>query len=487
MTSGKWWRLGTVGVVVGLIGACQPGGEQPAGGAAPPAPPAAGAPEEARGDGDLALSVHAQGATAMAQRMATAYEARAREALKKKDLRTAYLAYKRLLPYRPNDPALALALERIAAHIGARAIGALADAEAAELEQVLPALKEADPPRAHVYRTAEANLMVRKGRADEAIVAYRAVLDNTPDYVPALENLALAWSRQNKNDKAIESLRKAIELDPDSPSLHNSLGAVLVSTNDLDGAVEEFRAATKGNTSALAFLNLGEVLARKEDPDGAQKAYDRATQLDPANWEGFERLGSVLLAKEDYEGANAALSRAYELRQNGDVAYKLAMSLLGLKQLDRALDIFMRLLRENPDVPDVLVRVGEIREQRGEIAVALQAYKRALQLLASNKDTAQAADAVATRIRQLESAGGGGGDGVPAQLRGPAPGAGQGAPPGAQPPGDGAQPQQPPSRPPEAPPQHQPPGQGQPQPGQGQPQPGPGQPPPGQGQPQATP
>lgn len=391
--------MGAVAALVSL-GACQ-GGDRPAG-PAPAAPAAPVAEEGARDEGDLALAVHAQGSSAMAQRMATAYESRAREALKRKDLRTAYLAYKRLLPYRPNDPALALALERIAAHIGARTIGGLSDAEVAELEHVLPVLKEADPPRVHVYRTAEANLMVRKGRADEAVIAYRAVLDNTPDFVPALENLALAWSRQGKNDKAIESLRKAIELDPDSPSLHNSLGAILVSTEDLNGAAEEFRKATQGNTSPLAYLNLGEVLARKNDVDGARKAFERATQLDPGNWEGYERLGTTLLGKEDFEGANTALTRAYELRQNSDVAYKLAIALTGLGKHDQALDLLGRVLRENPDVPDVLVRIGEIREQRGEVSVALQAYKRALQILASNKETAQAADAVATRIRQLE-------------------------------------------------------------------------------------
>lgn len=394
-----------IGVALGMLSACQPSGDRQAGGGAPPPAAAApGAAEDApRDGGDLALSLHAQGATAMAQRVATAYEARAREALKKGDLRTAYTAYKRLVAYRPNDATLALILERLAATIGARAIGALSDAEIAELDMVLPALKEADAPRAHVYRTAEANIMARSGRVDEAIVAYRAVLDNQPDYVPAMENLALAWSRQGKHDKAIDSLRKAIALDPERASLHNSLGAVLVATDDLDGAADEFRKATQSpEATALAWLNLGEVQTRQKDADAARKSYERATQLDPTSWEAFERFGSALLAKEEWEGANEALSRAYKLRPSGDTAYKVGTALLGAKRLDEALDVFGRLLKENPDVPDVLVRVGEIQEAKGDAQNAIAAYRRALQMIANNKDAAQAANAIAARINALE-------------------------------------------------------------------------------------
>jgi tetratricopeptide (TPR) repeat protein len=403
-------------LALGLAG-CQ--ADRAAGGAPPAKPAEADSPVAGEG-GDLSLAAHTQGAAAMTQRMVGAYEARAREALQKGDLRDAYLAYKRLIPYKPNDPGLAMALERIAAHLAARTPGALTDQEVAELAEIIPALKEADPPRAHVYRTAEANLLVRGGQTDEAIVVYRAVLDNQPDYVDAHENLALAYSRQGKHDKALESLRRAQELSPDSPSIHNSMGAVLVATGDLDAAIEQFRAAIKTGATSLAHLNLGEVLGRKGQADEAIKEYERATQIDPQSWEAWERLGSARLQKQEWKAAHEALQRAAELRRSGDLVYKIGVALMGLEQPERALDLFSRLARDNPDSPEVFLRIGELREGRGETPAAIDAYTRAYELMAGRSDLAEASGKIAERVRALQQ-----GQPTATQMGQPAPQPGQ--------------------------------------------------------------
>jgi tetratricopeptide (TPR) repeat protein len=53
------------------------------------------------------------------------------------------------------------------------------------------------------------------GEADEAITAYRALLDINPDYVDAVHDLAHAYADKDMLDEAIETAKRLIALTPD--------------------------------------------------------------------------------------------------------------------------------------------------------------------------------------------------------------------------------------------------------------------------------
>src|SRR5438309_831861 len=53
-----------------------------------------------------------------------------------------------------------------------------------------------------------------EGKLDDAVGAYKAALQATPNYPDALNGLGSALFKQNKKDEAIANFRAAIEADP---------------------------------------------------------------------------------------------------------------------------------------------------------------------------------------------------------------------------------------------------------------------------------
>ena len=62
-----------------------------------------------------------------------------------------------------------------------------------------------------------------RGKFEEAIAAYRAVLELDPRYTEALHGLAMSQFQLERTDEAIATARKIVEIDPDDPFAHTSL------------------------------------------------------------------------------------------------------------------------------------------------------------------------------------------------------------------------------------------------------------------------
>lgn len=55
------------------------------------------------------------------------------------------------------------------------------------------------------------------GKIDEAIAAYKAILDTAPQYVDAVHDLAHAYADKGMLDEAIATARQLTELTPEDP------------------------------------------------------------------------------------------------------------------------------------------------------------------------------------------------------------------------------------------------------------------------------
>lgn len=134
---------------------------------------------------------------------------------------------------------------------------------------------------------------------DEAVDAYRRVIDLAPDWIEAHINLGVALYHQRELDAAQRSFRAALGLDPANAICRYNLGCVYEEVGKLDEAIENLRAALIAMPNhadahfniALAYEKKGETeLARehwgfylKFDPNGtwAGKARTRVEQLRP--------------------------------------------------------------------------------------------------------------------------------------------------------------------------------------------------------------
>jgi Flp pilus assembly protein TadD len=115
--------------------------------------------------------------------------------------------------------------------------------------------------------------------------------------------------QNSRFDEAIGAFRAVIEIDPEIPEAHNNLGLCLFQKSQFDAAIEEYRAALELNADyALAHANLGLALLNKGNLDEAIDALSRATALDPDTAEAFYNLGIAFMKK----GMTAEAISAYQ-------------------------------------------------------------------------------------------------------------------------------------------------------------------------------
>ncbi len=307
-----------------------------------------------------------------------------REALKKEDLTGALNAYQTAGNYQSEQGASTLAQHRIIAFILADDPTLLSRDSLDQAASVLSGLLAVDPNYSHVYRAAQANLMVLQGNMKSAIQTLTDVLAEKPDYLPAREGLGVALANNNRPEEAIKALKQVLESKPNSVRAHTVIAALLARTGRVDDAIHHSRKSLELAPKATTHLFLGELLQKKGTIDQAIEQYRRAVLMNKKNPVGFARLGSILLQKggTDKE-ARDSLNRAFELQPNGDVLYQLAIAEARLGAHDKALQYLSRLAKDSPNVHTVFQTIAEIEELRGNAKAALSAYLHAYQLLKS--------------------------------------------------------------------------------------------------------
>jgi tetratricopeptide (TPR) repeat protein len=106
------------------------------------------------------------------------------------------------------------------------------------------------------------------------------ILEVDPDYVPALNVLAFAYSRRGDHDKAVAAIRRTVELRPGEPNPRDALGVVLRAAGRFEEALAHFHAA---NRILEGFSNIGiaDTLALLGRYMEARAAYEHAATSEP--------------------------------------------------------------------------------------------------------------------------------------------------------------------------------------------------------------
>lgn len=127
-----------------------------------------------------------------------------------------------------------------------------------------------------------ARLLVKRGRASEAIPYLEATTKAKPEIADFWGDLGDALIKTNKLNPGIEALRKALDLDPSSPDLHVRLGDALAANGDLAGQETEYRAACNlANKRASRFIALARLQIVRGEYKEAETNLDQALRLDP--------------------------------------------------------------------------------------------------------------------------------------------------------------------------------------------------------------
>ena len=173
------------------------------------------------------------------------------------------------------------------------------------------------------------NRMLRKGRLDQAIAAYRMAVRLSPEHPAAHNNLGTALKEAGHMDEAIVCYRQALTLKPESHVYHYNLGNALEQQGRLEEAAAAYRRAIELQPDfVLAHCSLGTTLKDLQRLDEAIACYQHALALQPDFQPAHYNLGNAMKDAGNVAEAVKCFRRALQLnpadcRCHSNLAYTM--------------------------------------------------------------------------------------------------------------------------------------------------------------------
>jgi tetratricopeptide (TPR) repeat protein len=227
---------------------------------------------------------------------------------RKKDDDGAAQAYRSALAQLPGFHPAADGLARLLVRTG----------RAAEAERELRAL--ADRKDGQGARAALAWTLLARKRTGDAEAEAKRMLKEDERNAPAMAVLAQVYFDQRKLELARMVLETARRIDPADASIVFQLAMVKLELEDEEGAFADLQEAARRPDFALAQLNYGAMLVKREHYEEAIPFLERSVRLAPEVATGHLALGN---------------------------AYR------GTRRFDRALAEYQQALRQGPKLPEV--------------------------------------------------------------------------------------------------------------------------------------
>lgn len=257
-------------------------------------------------------------------------------------------------------------------------------------------------------------LALQRGDTRLAVDAWSDLAKRTRDPAVLARAIEVAgFARQY--ERAIELAGIWLEVEPDSTRARQTQSSLLVLANRLDELAPQLAILLERDKSNLAanLLHLNRMLARHEDkkavqqlveklvapyetlPEshlavaqaaanagdnmGALTAIEKALLLRP-DWETAALARAQVQARQSTASAAASLSEFVE-RQPAAREARLALArlLIGEKRFADARQHFDRLLKDNPDNPEIIYPIAMLALQQGDANTGRQQLERLLQ------------------------------------------------------------------------------------------------------------
>ena len=198
-----------------------------------------------------------------------------------------------------------------------------------------------------------------------------------------LAALAVASRRQLGTWRDSSALfTHALVVTTDNWLAHHNLGMVLAKQGDVEGAAREFTTATRLRPGYPdAHYNLGVALIRQEKPDEAIAEFTRTLDLNPHHADAHNALGNLLLQRGLRADGLVHLSDAVRFDPDDAVKhYNLGVALLESARTTDAMAAFVEAARLQPDLAEAHANLGVIYAKQGRVADAAAEYAEAVRL-----------------------------------------------------------------------------------------------------------
>ena len=222
------------------------------------------------------------------------------------------------------------------------------------LEAISPKHRPAD------YWDLLARFYITAGNFTKAEESLLQVLNQKPDSISTLRQLAGLALKRDDSSRAWQYLAGALRFAPNSPDLLYEFAQISLTNNLGQEAVIAIRKALLLEPDRHEFLLfLGDALLNTSSFHDALTYLDQYVQLKPDDPSGHLSLGWALYLEKDFEGARKHLEQSLRLNpQQVDAYYHLGMIAYESGDAARALELFSTVVEQRPNHAGALLGLG---------------------------------------------------------------------------------------------------------------------------------
>lgn len=255
-------------------------------------------------------------------------------------------------------------------------------------------------------------LFAVQGKFDEAERQLKTTLRKAPGFAAAHCDLGRTYLEIGNLKKAERSFKRAVEHDPKSIDAWKRLVDCLVARGKKQEAAKAYEHVVAAGRVTKMMLEAQELMVRK-DFVAARGLYMEILRTDPANSEAYQELALIACRAGAYREAERLLHHSRKQDENNFRAWDLYGNVLimrhkhdesvevlkiGLKmhphdpglwttlglaysrllQGVEAIAAMEKALQINPDLPHLMIHMGDLHNTLGDTVAAASFYKRAL-------------------------------------------------------------------------------------------------------------
>ncbi|MDA8219785.1 MAG: glycosyltransferase [Dehalococcoidales bacterium] len=210
---------------------------------------------------------------------------------------------------------------------------------------------------------------LERGDLEVAAREFARLTEQHPELAAAHTALGSTLMALERPQEAVPHLRRAAELAPNAAALHNQLGVALFQSGDAKGAETAFTRAREADPADIgAVLNLVHLHRTEDRYVEATELIKDALRIDPNNADILASFATLSLELGDLEGAELGLRRLLAVAPDHPEAVPIREAIDGVRPSATAAD--------EANAPAAGVHLADAAPQSTEISIIIPVYNR---------------------------------------------------------------------------------------------------------------
>ncbi len=280
-----------------------------------------------------------------------------------------------------NDPKEKVHLHRLIM----RAQGRVSAGEDEEAAQLLRRALEEDPELLDVHQML-GDIELTADRLEEAASHFERALSLDDRHKPSLFGLAMSHQRLGRADEALLGFRRLLDIAGQDSKATLAIADIEVERGELAAAEEALQRAAQPGAPALLFNRLGEVQALTGRHDEARQNFEVAIGSNPKLSQPHFNLAVLCEEAGDAECAQARYLEAIDKApKHYQAQFNLARLMGRLGQPQRERELFEQAIASKPDFALGHFFLGKSLMDGGELERAEEVTRAGLEILDESK------------------------------------------------------------------------------------------------------